>query len=234
MKDTDTYTQTIGEIVASDFRTAYVFKEAGIDFCCGGKKTLNEACAEKGIDPEKFMEKLEGVETRQGATVHNFREWDPGFLCDYIVNVHHSFVRKALPDLVFYTKKIASVHGDNHPELQEVASLFLQVNNELLQHMQKEEEVLFPAIKDLTLSGPDKAKSIVRSEISRLSGEHEFAGGAIDRISTITNHYELPEDACNSYRIAFDMLEKFEDDLHTHVHLENNVLFPEVIKKTNK
>ena len=233
MKEVNISTLTIGEIVALDYRTASVFKEEGIDFCCGGKKTIAEICDEKGIDQVELLDKLENIENIPGTLVHKFNEWDPGFLSDYIKNVHHSFVRKSLPDLMLYTKKIATVHSQNHPELYEVADLFSQINNELLQHLNKEEEVLFPAIKELLNSGSENARAVIRAEIVRLSGEHEFAGGAMDRINTITDGYRLPEDACNTYRVAFDLLEKFEDDLHTHVHLENNVLFPKVLNTAN-
>lgn len=220
---------TIGEIVANDFRAASVFKEAGIDFCCGGKKTLEEACKEKGVDQDSLKEKLSNLAVNTGnKTAYNYNEWEPAFLCDYIVNTHHSYVRKSLPDLLFYTKKIAGVHGANHPELAEVADLMIQINNELLEHLQKEESVVFPAIKELFNKGPENVRELLSSEVLHLADEHESAGGAMDRINTITDGYKLPADACNSYKLAFDLLGKFEDDLHTHVHLENNVLFPKI------
>jgi regulator of cell morphogenesis and NO signaling len=233
MEEIENKSITIGDIVARDFRTASIFREAGIDFCCGGKKTLAETCAEKGIDQDALMEKLENAESVPGTITHDFNEWQPGFLCDYIVNVHHGYVRKSLPDLVFYTQKIANVHGGHHPELLEVADLFTQVSNELLQHMKKEETLLFPAVKELFSSGSKKAKQTINAEITLLLGEHEFAGGAIDRISAITDGYKLPDDACSSYRITFDLLEKFADDLHIHVHLENNILFPKTLDAIN-
>jgi len=220
----------IGEIVAHDYRAAAVFKEAGIDFCCGGKKSIDETCSEKGIDKSKLMEKLEKLDSIPNTTTHNFIEWDPSFLCDYIVNTHHKFVLKSLPELVQYTQKIASVHGDRHPELIEVSELFSEINRELLQHLKNEEEVLFPAIKEALSSGSQNAKSIIIKEIARLSEEHEFAGGAMDKINIITHNYLLPEDSCNTYSVSFKLLEQFEDDLHTHVHLENNILFPKAIK----
>lgn len=229
MKVADINQISIGEIVALDHRAASVFKEAGIDFCCGGKKTLSEACSEKNIKTSEIISKLDKLESTPN-TSHNFIDWDPGFLCDYIVNTHHKYVLKTLPELMFYTRKIAGVHGEHHPELIEVAELFSKVNNELLQHLGKEEAVLFPAIKAVLKDGSVNSKDTVKSEISRLEGEHEFAGGAIDRISVITNRYQLPADACNSYRVTFKMLEEFEDDLHIHVHLENNILFPKVLE----
>lgn len=225
---------SIGEIVALDYRAASVFKEAGIDFCCGGKKSIDETCSEKRIDKSALIKKLENLESSPNTTTHNFIEWEPGFLCDYIVNTHHKYVLKTLPELVTYTQKIASVHGDRHPELIEVAQLFSEINRELLQHLKNEEEVFFPAIKELIASGSDKAKAVVLSEIARLSEEHEFAGGAMDKINVITKGYLLPADSCNTYRVSFTLLEQFEDDLHTHVHLENNILFPKAINSVNK
>ncbi len=225
---------TIGEIVALDYRAAQVFKDAGIDFCCGGKKSIDQTCSENGIDKNELLNKLEIIKSTPNTMAHKFVDWETPFLCDYIVNIHHKYVLKSLPDLVIYTEKIASVHGENHPELRIVADLFSQINAELLQHMKNEEEVLFPAIKEAILSGAKKAKTTIISEISRLSGEHEFAGGAMDKINEITSGYLVPSDGCNTYHVTFRLLAEFEDDLHTHVHLENNILFPEALSIANK
>jgi regulator of cell morphogenesis and NO signaling len=224
---------TVGEIVAIDYRSAEIFKEAGIDFCCGGKKSIVETCSEKGIDKDELIRKLEMLESTPNTTTHNFMEWEPAFLCDYIVNTHHKYVLKTLPDLVIYTEKIASVHGKGHPELEEVSALFSRINKELLQHLRKEEEVLFPSIKEVLVSGSKKAKADIISEIARLSGEHEFAGGAMDRINVITSGYKVPQDGCNTYHVTFKLLSQFEDDLHTHVHLENNILYPKALTIAN-
>jgi regulator of cell morphogenesis and NO signaling len=224
---------SIGEIVALDFRAASVFKEAGIDFCCGGKMSLEKACKEKGIDMMEVEHKLTALESAPSDEAHNFKDWDPGFLCDYIVNAHHKYVLKSLPELVFYTGKISSVHGERHPELTEVASLFADINRELLQHLKNEEEVLFPAIKEYLSSGSGESKAVIIKQISKLSAEHEFAGGAMDKINTITLNYKVPADGCNTYIVSFRLLQQFEDDLHVHVHLENNVLFPNILKSIN-
>jgi regulator of cell morphogenesis and NO signaling len=125
-----------------------------------------------------------------------------------------------------YTQKIADVHGDHHPELIELAVLFSKINEELSQHLKQEEEVLFPAIKHFLTHKDTLSKEIIDSEIARMVGEHDFAGGAMDYISKLTQHYKLPEDSCNTYAVAFKLLEQFEDDLHIHVHLENNILYP--------
>jgi regulator of cell morphogenesis and NO signaling len=221
---------TLGQIVTDDFRTAEIFKDAGIDFCCGGNKTLEQACIEKNLEMEIIVKKLINLELFPANTTQNFKDWSLDFLADYIVNTHHKYVRKTLPELVFYTQKIASVHGTNHKELIEVAGLFGEINTELLQHMLNEEEVLFPAIKEVLNNKSQKAKEIISSEISRLGKEHEFAGGAMDKINEITTGYILPADGCKTYMVTLKLLQQFEDDLHIHVHLENNILFPKALK----
>jgi regulator of cell morphogenesis and NO signaling len=224
---------TIGEIVALDFRAAEIFKHAGIDFCCGGKKSIGTACSELGISKDDLMLKLEELKSTPNTSTNKFNEWETGFLCDYIVNTHHKYVLRTLPDLVGYTTKIAAVHGDNHPELKDVAEIFSRINTELLQHLRNEEEVLFPSIKEVLKSGSENAKTKIKSEIERMSGEHEFAGGAMDRINVITSGYSVPADGCNTYQVTFRLLAQFEDDLHTHVHLENNILYPKALELTN-
>lgn len=219
---------TIGEIVANDFRTAEVFRNAGIDFCCGGKKSLEQACKEKNIEMSSLTTSLQSLEF-SGERTLNFNDWNLGFLCDYIVNTHHSYVLKTLPGLVFYTQKIADVHGANHSELVEVAHLFESINKELLQHMKNEEQVLFPAIKEVLSNNVSEKRDLIHSEITRMFGEHDFAGGAMDQINVITSGYKLPDDACNTYKVTFQLLKQFEDDLHVHVHLENNILFPKAL-----
>ncbi|NOU46721.1 MAG: iron-sulfur cluster repair di-iron protein [Bacteroidales bacterium] len=221
---------TIGEIVAMDFRTASIFKDAGIDFCCGGNKSIEDACHEKGVDVEQIIQQLESLSQTTVSSSMKFNEWELPFLSDYIVQTHHKFVIRNLPELVFYTQKIASVHAEHHPELIEVESLFAQVNAELLQHLKKEEEVLFPAIKSTVTIPSQEDKATIISEITRMQGEHELAGGAMDKINVLTHHYLIPGDACNTYRVALKLLEQFEDDLHIHVHLENNILYPKALK----
>lgn len=224
---------TMGEIVANDFRAASVFKNNHLDFCCGGNKTLEEACMEKGIVPGKVEHELKELATIPLNSGQDYRTWKLDFLCDYLVNTHHQYVLKTLPDLLSYTQKIASVHGTRHPELIEVASLFARINKELLQHLKNEEEVLFPAIKSLLAHNDRISKDVIVSEITRMTGEHEFAGGAMDTINTLTHHYMLPQDSCATYQVTFKLLEQFEDDLHIHVHLENNILYPNALKLTH-
>jgi regulator of cell morphogenesis and NO signaling len=223
----------IGEIVADDFRKAEIFKEAGLDFCCGGKKTLQEACSEKNLNAELIEKKMDEMDETPLKHSQNYKEWSLDFLCDYIVNTHHQYVIKTLPQLVFYTEKIADVHGSHHTELVQIAELFGKINQELTQHLKKEEDVLFPAIKEVLKSNSPEAKRTIVSEIERMNEEHEFAGGAMDQINQLSMGYHLPEDACNTYQVAYKLLEQFEDDLHIHVHLENNILYPKALKINN-
>lgn len=220
----------IAEIVTDDIRTAEVFKNVGIDFCCGGNQNLGEACKEFNIDLEKLESSLASIENKSPDSAHNnYKDWNVDFLCDYIVNTHHKTVLRLLPQIVAYTQKIAEVHGSNHPELLEIEELFAQINTELLQHLDHEETVLFPAIKKQLHAGNEENKAIIISEITRMTGEHEFAGGAMDHINKISKNYAVPEDGCNTYRVAYKLLEEFEDDLHVHVHLENNILYPKAL-----
>jgi regulator of cell morphogenesis and NO signaling len=220
----------IGEIVTRDFRAAEIFKNAGIDFCCGGNQSLEQACKEKNLDSSVLETELAKLENTTVNALHNFNEWNLDFLCDYIVNTHHKTVLKLLPQLTVYTRKIEQAHGAHHPELVEIAELFSQINTELLQHLKKEEEVLFPAIKDVLKTNSSESKKIVISEITRMKGEHEFAGGAMDKINVLSDNYGVPADGCNTYQVAYKLLEQFEDDLHIHVHLENNILYPKALR----
>jgi regulator of cell morphogenesis and NO signaling len=221
---------TLGDIVTNDFRAAGVFKGAGIDFCCGGGKTLDQACLEKGIDAGILAAELRDLAFQPAIPSQNFNDWALDFLADYIQNTHHKYVLKTLPELDTYTQKIAAVHGPGHPELPEVAGLFAQVIRELRQHLRNEEEVLFPAIKEALKSNSTGARETIASEINRMKDEHDSAGGAMDRINVLTSGYEVPEGACNTYLVTLKLLEQFEDDLHIHVHLENNILFPKALK----
>jgi regulator of cell morphogenesis and NO signaling len=222
--------QLLGNIVAMDFRVASVLSKAGLDFCCGGSKTLDAACREKGISTEEIIEKLSDLENQPVIPGQNFNEWQPGFLSDYIVNVHHSYIRRTVPDLLFYTDKIMNVHGDRHPELSEVAGLFAKLSHELLLHLDREEKVLFPAIKEAVRTRSSEALKTIAGEMPGMSSEHEFVGGTMDKINEITGGYNVPADGCNTYAVTYRLLKEFEDDIHIHVHLENNILFPKSLK----
>lgn len=235
-KTEDENTETIGEIVAKDYRKAQVFKSLGIDFCCGGKKTIAEACEKKGLDPAEVERRLEAVKGEATNSESDFQNWDLGFLSDYIINTHHRYVRDNTPFILEIAQKVARVHGDRHPELVQVVQLFQRIGDDLNLHMVKEEKILFPFIKELSAVYKSGGK-LSLMEFGRVSvpihvmdAEHEQVGGDFETIRNITGNYTLPADACSSYTILFKKLEEYENDLHRHVHLESNILFPKAIQ----
>jgi regulator of cell morphogenesis and NO signaling len=232
--------ETLGQIAAKDLRKAQVFKKYGLDFCCGGKKTVKEACAEKGLDVTKVEKELQQADTMPSSRPLPYGDWSLDFLCDYIVNTHHSYVRKNLPDIKAYADKVAKVHGSRHPELLRINQLVPEIYTELMSHMIKEEKVLFPYIKELLAthhSGqPTQAAAFgtVQNPINMMEMEHELVGKNLEEIRLLSNNYLLPEDACASYSLLYRMLDEFEEDLHLHIHLENNILFPKALEVEQK
>ncbi len=228
--------ETLGQIAAKDLRKAEIFKKYGLDFCCGGKKTVKEACAEKGLDVTKVEKELQNADKNPTARQLPYGDWPLDFLADYIVNTHHSYVKKSLPDLRTYAAKVAGVHGSHHPELLRINQLVEDVNAELSTHIIKEEKVLFPYIKELVAAKDKKQPpqaahfETVQNPINMMEMEHELVGKNLSEIRTLSNNYALPEDACASYSLLYKMLAEFEDDLFTHIHLENNILFPKAVQ----
>ncbi len=234
-----TVDRTVGEIVADDYRTAGIFKQFGLDFCCGGGRTLTEACDKKGVNVDILLQKLNELSS-SGTDAHNYKSWSPGFLVDYIINNHHHFVRTKLPEIKAYAKKVAKVHGKTYPELQEMLDLFLELKDEMLSHLDKEEKILFPYIKKLgkmSAEGKTAARELQfespEEAIAMLEDEHEAAGDIMLQIKILSNSFTPPQDACTTFRVYFQNLEAFQDDLHKHVHLENNILFPKVLRMMN-
>lgn len=233
--------KTIAELVRADFRKANVFKRHGIDFCCGGKRTLAEVCEQKDIDPEQLQEELRNAEfSGGGAQQLNFNEWEMDFLCDYIVNVHHKYVKENIPPLLEYTMKVARVHGETNPEVVEIARLFHALAEELSQHTMKEEQILFPYIKQLAQAERSEQPfqtppfGSVENPIAMMEHEHDSAGNILKEIRSLSGDFQFPEHACNTYRVSYLKLNEFEEDLHTHIHLENNILFPKAIAVERK
>ena len=234
--------ETLGEIVAKDLSKAEVFKKYGMDFCCGGKKTVKEACAEKGLDVTKVEQELQNSDKSPfTAKPLPYNDWNLDFLADYIVNTHHSYVKKTIPDVREYAAKVAKVHGGSHPELFRINQLAQEVCDEMSAHMIKEETVLFPYIKQLVSaknSGKENEKfgnfETVETPINMMEMEHEVVGNNMDEIRKLSKNFELPGDACASYSYLFKILDEFENDLHVHVHLENNILFPKALALEKK
>jgi regulator of cell morphogenesis and NO signaling len=233
---TATEDMTVREIVASDFRTAEVFQRHGIDFCCKGNRSVEDACRSGGVSVERILLELTEITAPPASGGPRFNSWDLATLVSYIQANHHAFVRRTIPVLVTHTQKVARVHGDAHPELREVTHLFRLVADEMTSHMAKEEHILFPYIVALehaaaaNISAPATPFGTVRNPIRMMEAEHESAGDAMARIRALTSGYAIPEGACTTYRVCLQELEAFERDLHEHVHLENNILFPRALQ----
>ena len=227
--------ETLGAIAAADLRKAEVFKKYGLDFCCGGKKTVKEACAEKGLDVTKIEQELQQADKMPSSRPIPYADWPLDFLADYIVNTHHSYVIKNLPDIIVYAEKVMKVHGNHHPELVQVNQLVQAINAELRSHLVKEEKVLFPYIKELVDAERNTTLlhaahfGTVQNPINMMEMEHEEVGKNLATIRQLTHKYTLPEDACASYSLLYRLLDEFEEDLHLHIHLENNILFPKAL-----
>lgn len=229
-------TKTVGELVAEDYRAAGVFKQYGIDFCCGGKRTVAEVCTQKGVPVAELEEKLTHLEGHPGRQRLQFNEWAPPFLIDYIINVHHTYVQEKLPQLLEYSQKVAKVHGHAYPETITIADKLESLAEELFAHLRKEELVLFPYVKELwkakeageTVTAPPFQTA--QNPIRMMEAEHEFAGDTMAEIRQLSGNFTPPEGACNTYRVLYALLEEFEEDLHQHVHLENNILFPQAVE----
>ena len=224
--------RTIGEIVAADFRTATVFESHGIDFCCGGRVALAAACTEKGLDLDAITRELESVQSQSAESRQNYSAWALPFLADYIVNTHHQYLKENDPQIVAYARKIAEVHGAHHPEVIRIATIFEKIATDMVDHLKEEEEIFFPALKradTARIAGamPDiQDRETIRTSLVRLQREHEEIGDAIHEIRHLSNEYSIPDEVCNSFMVTYQKLKEFEKDLHKHVHLENNILFP--------
>jgi regulator of cell morphogenesis and NO signaling len=226
----------IKDMVVEDFRTAAVFEKYSIDFCCGGKKPLEAACQEQGVNVADVLTDLHHLDQTAASGSPRFTEWDLDLLAQYIVQNHHEYLRRVIPSLTAHTEKIARVHGKNHPELIPIAEKFAAVANELSGHMVKEERILFPYISLLATARrngttPQRPPfQTLRNPIQMMEAEHQSAGDGLAFIRSASKGYTVPSDGCTTYRVTYQELEEFERDLHQHVHLENNILFPKSIE----
>lgn len=226
----------IGELVAQNYRTSTVFKKYKIDFCCNGNRSIAEACQNNAIDSHVLIGELEDVSQYSPHTqAINFMAWPLDLLIDYIEKKHHRYVESTIEQIVPFLTKIASVHGDKHPELLEIRQLFAESTSDLTAHMKKEEMVLFPYIRHLVQSNPTTKQlqvpfGTVQNPIQMMMHEHDTEGERFRQIARLSNDYTPPKDACNTYKVTYALLQEFEDDLHQHIHLENNILFPKAIE----
>lgn len=228
--------KAVGEIVKENFKAADVFSKHGIDFCCGGKIGLEQACSESGSDINTVVLELNELENKVGAGNFDFDSWELSFLIDFIINTHHNYIRKAVPEILPLAQKVAEVHGEIHPEVIKINELFNALAEELLSHMEKEEQILFPIIKKMTDPTTSQEEidnfhcGSVDGPISVMEAEHDNAGDILKEISNLSSDYTLPEGACNTFRVLYGKLNEFENDLHRHIHLENNILFPKSLQ----
>lgn len=227
---------TIRDIVAADYRTAAVFQRFGLDFCCNGDRTVEEACRTAGANTGVVLHELDAVLNTPAGASPRYQTWEPAALVSYIVANHHGYVRQAIPTLLEHTRKIADVHGARHRELVHLARLFDRVAEEMIHHMVKEERILFPFIIDMAqaaadgIAAPRPPFGTVENPIRMMEHDHQFVGDAMAEMRALTNGFTPPDDACATYRACLQELDAFEIDLHAHVHLENNILFPKALE----
>lgn len=224
---------TVGQLVADRPGRARVFEQFGLDYCCGGKTTLREACVVRGVDPQDVVRALHQADTSSAST--DGTDWACTPLVELITNIldtHHAYLRRELPRLTQIAGKVREVHEARHPELAEVQQIFEDLRAELEAHMMKEEHVLFPMIQRMESDGAVAAAhcGTVQNPIRVMEHEHDSAGAALLRLRTLTDGYAPPANACNTYRALLSGLAELEQDLHRHIHKENNILFPRAVE----
>lgn len=225
---------SVGSIVAQNLQIASIFDKYGIDYCCKGNRKLEDVCRLHALDPDKLEQEITNLTETTGKAGLDFNNWPIDLLADYIEKTHHRYVQKAIPDIVKKLEKINDVHGDKHQELKKVLDLFKASAIALTNHMRKEEMILFPFIRKMVAEGISSSDEIsmnsVSNPIKQMMIEHENEGERYTTIAGLTKNYSVPDDGCNTYRITMDLLHEFDSDLHQHIHLENNILFPKALK----
>lgn len=233
MKESD----TMGTIVAQDARAALILGRYGLDFCCGGGKTLDEACRETGIPTTKVINELQALGMQAGESAPNPAEMKLDDLTRYIENVHHRYTEDATNLIRKNLERLETVHGARHPELTAIKKLFTDMAGHMAVHMKKEELMLFPYIRKLVKVGKEVAgKSVfgsVASPVAAMMNDHENEGGRLKELAELTDHYYVPSDGCDTYKATYAAMRDFEADMHMHIHLENNVLFPQAVELEN-
>lgn len=224
----------VADCVVANYKTAEIFKKYGIDFCCGGKISIKEVCQKTGVSEQKLLEDLNFLLINEAAELE-VENLELDLLIDYIIEKHHAYIIKKAPEIESLLDKIVEVHGGLHSELLSIKDFFVKIKNELFDHMKKEENVLFPYIKNLVESKNNnsliEAPSFItiKNPINTMELEHSVVGGVFNEIRKLSNNFFVPENTCNTYKITMLTISEFEDDLHRHIHLENNILFPKAI-----
>lgn len=234
MNSTITPDRKVGDLASENLGLTRVFQRHGIDFCCGGGQTLSAVCAKKGLDITALIAELDQeLANASKDRAANLASWTIAELVDNIVKTHHAFLRTELPQVHMMAEKVARVHGDRHPELPQVYRGFVRMEQEMCQHMMKEESILFPLCVDLEKATemPSMHCGSVAGPIRMMEMEHNEMAAFFDRARALTNNLTPPDDACMTYRALFQRLGELEQDLHLHTHKENNVLFPRAIAR---
>ncbi|MCT1400489.1 iron-sulfur cluster repair di-iron protein [Paenibacillus sp. p3-SID867] len=216
----------VSDIVTSIPQTADLFRSLRIDFCCGGQVPLEEAAKQRNLEPAAVLEKVQSLENKfadyQESRPASLKESE---LIEYIQHKHHAFLLDELPALTPYVTKLARVHGEHHPELLRVQELFSDLKNELLDHTKDEDEHVFPLILKFVAEPNHQAAAELKLHVSELEDEHAHAGRLLQELREVTADFELPSDACGTYRLVYQRLAMLEKDTFEHIHLENNILF---------
>lgn len=231
--------KTVADVVTENIKAAHIFKKYGIDFCCGGGVSIQKACEKAKIDTSVLLAELVNLDNAPDRA-SNYNSWKLDFLTDHILNVHHQYVEENSPLLLQYSKRVNHVHGHHYAELAEIESLVTKVVQAMASHQKKEELILFPFIKKLVKSERDGTVvppihfGSVENPINMMEEEHEEAGEIMRKIAELSDNYTPPQGACNTYRAFYAKLDEFEQDLHHHIHLENNILFPKALNLEKK
>ena len=226
-----TATTTLGDLVTAHPSLARELERRGLDYCCGGQRSLADACADEGQDVEAIVTDLTNL-VHPDEAAPAWASMDMAALVDHLESTHHRYLWDEMPRLSALLDKIVAVHGARHPELEEIRACYSEIRADLEPHLTKEERVLFPMIRELaTATAPPTFHcGTLGNPISVMLGEHDTVGDLLARLHALTDGYRTPADGCASYRAAFDGLAQLEADTHLHVHKENNLLFPQVLE----
>jgi regulator of cell morphogenesis and NO signaling len=223
---------TVAQLAVSNPGALAVFTKYNIDYCCGGHRSLEDACRRIGLDPQKIKAEIAEL-AYEGSQTLRPENWTSSFLVDYIVQNHHSYVKKAIPEIDAFLDKVCDAHGTDCPELVQIREHFHDLSHELTGHMEKEELILFPAIKRLeSQNHHDHPLAVtIQNPLSAMIHEHVIAGDLVKKIRTLSQNYTAPDFACPTFRITYKKLQEFDNDLMKHIHLENNILFERIKEK---
>lgn len=226
----------VGEIVAKDFRTATVFNKYQIDFCCNGNRSVEEVCDNKNLDHLSLIQELSVAMNDSTTETSDFNHWPLDLLAEFIEKKHHKYCETKISEIKPYLEKIANVHGIRHPELKQIKELFDETGAKMSVHMKKEELMIFPFIKKMIkLKNNGEKLPALRfgkdnNPIDLMKEDHNEEGERFRKIRKLSKDYFVPEDACSTYKVSLSLLKEFEEDLHQHIHLENNILFSKAIE----